>query len=283
MRLIVLFLLPFLGSPLLCHASTSWAGPYSSYINGVAWRVTFDWGINLDGAADTSPVQCSADLCYVLFGTRSGVVPPWPGTCDSGGVCAGQGVATSGSKYVAVRRGVSWDEAYRTFAAKYGTSGFSDQAVLFITTIPPSWHPTWGVLCVGFIAVGSDQTRGPAVLAPSTTCGTVNRPDLKCDLDLDPVYDFGVINTGTHDIRTAEGHMNVRCTGDATISVSLTRTHQLAGVPLYMEINGIQMNTTKKEVYHGRASALPVRFHLVGDAKSAGQFQESVPVIVSYY
>ncbi|HGC5851221.1 TPA: hypothetical protein ACIZCC_003336 [Serratia marcescens] len=186
-------------------------------------------------------------------------------------------------QWVKVPASASWDYAYRAFVAKYGPTGSSSSRLIQSKDIPPPGHPTWGALCAGFIALRPSGATSPAFLAPSTTCGLLNPPDLQCDIDLDNAYDFGVINTGTNDARTAGGGMRIQCTSAATVTVALTRTHTIAGVPLHMEIDGREMSIARQEVFRGKEGNLAVNFRLVGDVKEAGEFVESVPVIVSYY
>lgn len=285
MRLKWMLVLAALGGPATAVCATSWGSPYTSYVAGGFWWTAFSWGIDLDGPPDLTPINCGANECIVVVATRSGVKPLWPGTCDNGGTCNGVAVQNpvNTNKWVKVPSSASWDFAYRTFVAKYGTAGESEQQTLQATRIPPADHPTWGSLCVGFIALRPSGYTSPAFLAPSTTCGLVNPPDLKCDIGLDDAYDFGVINTGPNDARTARGGMRIQCTSDATVTVALTRTHTIAGVPLHMEINGREMSIARQNVFVGREGNLPVNFRLVGVVKEAGQFVESVPVIVSYY
>lgn len=284
MRLIATTFLALVITSPLAVASSSWGSPYKSYISGGIWRTTFNWGITLGGIPDYSPVECRTASCIVVVGTRSGVHPVSPGTCDSGGVCTGSKVMNpaSGAKWVKVPRGASWDSAYSAFVAKYGTSGDGDTMMLPTSVIPRPNHPTWGVLCVGFISL---PTTGSAIsnLAPSTTCGLLNPPDLQCDIDITPVVDFGVINTGRNDLVSDTAQLFITCSSDAHVVASLTREHELAGVPLHMEIDGKRMTTIKREIYHGRSTTLPVTFRMAGDVQTAGKFQESVPVIMAYY
>lgn len=285
MRLKWMLVLAALGGPAPAVGGSSWGSPYTSYVSGGQWWTSFSWGIDLNGPPDLTPVACGASTCVVTVGPRSGVKPLWPGTCDNGGVCNGGNVMLPGlgASWVKVPSSASWDDAYRAFVAKYGTSGESDTKMLSQQSIPPAGHPTWGALCVGFIALRPSGQTSPAFLAPSTTCGLVNPPNLQCDIGLDDAYDFGVINTGPNDARTARGGMRIQCTSTATITVALTRTHTIAGVPLHMEIDGREMSIARQNVFVGQEGNLPVNFRLVGVVKEAGQFVESVPVIVSYY
>lgn len=283
MRLIAVpvLILAFVSS--VACASTSWGTPFQSYIEGKIWYTTFDWGINTGGPPDDSPVMCSTANCIVTVGTRSGAVPIYPGTCDSGGVCDGRVVSYDHalSSWVRVARGSSWEQAYSAFVAKYGTGGSTKNSVLTAKNVPPSNHPTWGMLCVGFMSLPEASALGQ--LAPSTTCGLLNPPDLQCNIDVTPVVDLGVINTGRHSLKSDAARLSIACSANARVTASLTREHTLAGVPLSMEIGGKTMSTSMHEIYNGSSTTLPVTVRATGDFESEGEFQESVPIIVTYY
>lgn len=265
-------------------SSTSWGSLYSSYVSGDLWWASYTWGINMDGQADNTPVVCTKSQCVVTVATRSGVIPSAPGTCDSGGVCNAESVIGKDQRpWISVRRGTTWEEAYKAFAAKYGTSGSVVASVLPSNLVPPESHPTWGVLCVGFISLPGGGTT-PSYLAPSTTCGHVSPPSVKCELDIDPVVDMGVIRTGQNNVLVDSARLHVSCTSTATISAALARANlTLAGMPLQMTINGVRITTTMRDVYSGKSKSLPVTFRLTGNVTRSGKFQVSVPVLLNYH
>jgi hypothetical protein len=276
---VALFLLVF--AVPVTHASRSWASLHKSYIVDSTWRGTYDWGIEQDDSPDLSPVLCAGDTCVVTAGPRTGL-GPWNGLCDSGGLCTGSGVMHApGWAWVTVPSGTSWENAYRAFIAKYGSSGRVDGLLAPAKKIMPEGHPAWGVLCVGFLSLPKGQGIGN--LSPSTTCGLVNRPELVCKTDVTPVVDLGVVNTGRQEVATADGRLNITCSSDASVSAALTREHQIAGVPLHMEIAGKPMTTTIREIYRGNSTSLPITIHATGNFESTGEFQESVPILVTYY
>lgn len=285
MRLIATVLVALTFVSHMSSASTSYGSLFKSYIADRYWRSTFSWGINDGGSPDLSPVTCSSLRCVVTVGLRSGVQPVWPGTCDSGGVCVGEAVTLpqNNGSWVTVANGTSWEDAYRAFVIKYGNSGVVDMPVLHQNSVPPPGHPTWGTLCVGFISLPYSARPQLAQLAPSTTCGLVNRPDLQCTINVTAFVDLGVTNTGRQKLLSDAARLSISCTDHATVTAALTREHSIGGVPLHMEIGGKQITTTKQVIYRGSSTTLPVSISATGDFKTAGEFTESVPIIVYYY
>jgi hypothetical protein len=178
---------------------------------------------------------------------------------------------------VDVPQNVTWDFAYHEFVKKYGNSG-KVRIYNGLNIYPVDWMN----ICIGFATVPPAGIY-VAKPAPSTTCGAVPPPGLTCEVQLPAIVELSSVGLG-EGIAVGQGNISVRCSKKATVVASVGRKDpKIAGVSLVTTVNGKLVTSTPSVIGVGENVYATLQFTAAGKFSTAGEYSESIPLIIGYY
>lgn len=252
-------------------AYTGWTSPHEISSSTITWG----WAIS-DGASTPGVVNCGAPYCAFGPYIRTGLGPSGE-YCDSGGVCFVENEKVNGITSRKVRAGITYDEAFRLYAEKWGFSGTNYYVVRDLS----SPHIAWGKLCTGF-SVLPWAKQAISQIVPGSSCAVITPPNTSCETSLPATIDLGTVSTGYIEVEaTVDGI--TQCTGDNTVSVSLAVAPYLGGVPVELFINGKQLSSATTAVGNGKYVPLKLRASLRGTIREAGVYSGNAVMNISYF
>lgn len=267
----------------VAHGYTSYTTPYQITVQGNTWA-TARWDYVINGPDQGSPgsISCATPYCAVGFIARTGLGQGWGTLCDSGGICNIDDSTIAASSVVKVKNGITWDEAYEAFMKKYGRSGSGySRSGVYHPRNPYYPHVAWGVLCTGF-AVLPYGAKGVSTLAPGAVCGTFTPPDLSCSYSLPELLDFGVVHVGGTPLPVSDSG-SYQCDTEVNVKAMVGKRLTLGGSPLKLYLNNVLLTPAGSDITHGVSGVLTLRGEIVEPLTVAGEYSESVPVVLSFY
>lgn len=266
----------------VAHAYTSYTSPYKITVSQSVGTARWDFVINGPDGSSPGRLSCGTTYCAVGFMTRTGLGQGWGPLCDSGGVCLITDSNMGMVSVVKVQNGVTWDVAYETFIKKYGRSGSGfNTSTAFNPQNAVYSHVAWGVLCTGFAVLPFGKI-GVSTLAPGAMCGTFTPPDLSCSYSLPELLDFGIVPMGGTPLPVSDSG-SYQCATEGTVKASIGKTPTLGGSPLKLYLNNVLLTPAGSDITHGVSGVLTLRGEIVEPLTVAGEYSESVPVVLSFY
>jgi len=177
---------------------------------------------------------------------------------------------------VAVTTGMSWDDAIKTWVARYGTSITRSYAYAYST------DPGWTVrICAAW---GTYTTGGYYMLPGTDSCATPPIPPNQCDvLGVSVDLNFGDLKIGDITGARKQATRQVRCTRKASVryQVSVGNPFPLGnGISSTLTVNGIRAGEMIS--LPAGTSTLTIASTLTDTGARAGAFSKTVVLIQSF-
>lgn len=230
------------------------------------------------GMNDVMPA-CATRQCD--FGIKTFKTGEAPWGKPNGNAAASQFARDSDSLAVKMAQGSTWAEGYAQWIRKNGTSG---RAANYFWMQGNDAKVYWPVVCAGFGAVPKPEKGHQffADLAPGSTCGGIQQPDLVCTVDVPMLLDLGTVGAGTD---SASGQVvgSFACSEKSTVAATLMNRPQIDSHAVEIEVNNVRLGNAPVVVGDGTNVPLIIKATIRGTLRTAGNYSTDAVLKITYY